>query len=345
MMTESSLALRVKPSYAAKYDVEFFERKTMASYALWSVTLKDAATGRYPRLPTAYGKTDTLEQAHSDLTAWCKANGLAFSDIRNELSPWKLVKDLLEGKSGAEWHARQIKRTRASNTILDVPRADQQMVYALQGQPVTDSLKVAEHFKKKHFNVLRAYDNLPKDDFNRLNFELADFVDKNGDPRRMIRMTWKGFSMLAMGFTGKEAYVWKQQFLDAFEAMGQEIDRRRETIADPPRRDLITDKRRSGSLMCDVFKELRDEAGKDTKPFHYGTEYKLCNWALTGEFKPLDESSLSNADAELLRKIRARNTSLIEAEIDYPERKARLAQYAIRQRTKLIATAPGDQAP
>ena len=38
-------------------------------------------------------------------------------------------------------------------------------------------------------------------------------------------MTWKGFSLLVMGFTGKKAYAWKQSFLDAFEWMGKEIVR------------------------------------------------------------------------------------------------------------------------
>lgn len=38
-------------------------------------------------------------------------------------------------------------------------------------------------------------------------------------------MAWKGLSILAMGFTGDKAYQWKQDFLDAFEALGDEIYR------------------------------------------------------------------------------------------------------------------------
>lgn len=335
-MTDKSLTFPVKPSYAAKYGVEFFERKNIGSYALWAITLKDPETKRYPKNPTAYGKTATLEQAHLDLTAWCEAHGLAFADIRSEPPAWKLVKDLLEGKSGAEWHARQVKRARPVNTILDIPRADQQMVYALKGQPVTDSLKVAEYFDRQHKNVLQAYDNLPKDEFNRLNFEPAEFIDQKGESRRMIRMTWKGFSMLAMGFTGQKAYHWKQQFLDAFEMMGQEIDRRRETIADPPRQKLLLEKRQSGGWLTDAVLEWRTDQGKLTNGTHYIAENRLCNWCLTGEYTGIDESSLNNEELAILRLIRERNAALIVAGIEYAERKTRLAQYAIRQRTKLI---------
>lgn len=221
-----------KRNVLAIYAVEFFERKKIPSYALWAVTAKDQPTGKYPKLPTVYGKTDTLEQAHHALTEWCVTHGLRFEDMRSDIIPWRLVKDLLEGKSGAEYHARQVKRTRASNTVLDIPRADQALVYADKGLVFTDTLKVAERFGKRHKNVLQAYDSLPKDDFSRLNFQPSDYVDERGKPQRLVRMTWKGFSMLAMGFTGQKAYLWKQQFLDAFEMMGQEINRRRDTISE-----------------------------------------------------------------------------------------------------------------
>jgi Rha family phage regulatory protein len=336
-MTDRSSALRAKTSYAAKYGVEFFERKTVASYALWSITLKDPETGRYPRLPTAYGRTDTLEQAHLELTDWCESRGLSFSDIRNDLTPWRLVKDLLEGKSGAEWHARQIKRARAANTVLDIPRTDPALVYADKGQPLTDSLVLAERFRKQHKNVLRAYDSLPNDEFNRLNFEPVDFTDQKGESRRMIRMTWKGFSMLAMGFTGEDAYFWKQQFLDAFEAMGQEIDRRRATIAEPPRKDLLAAKRAANTPMLDALIEQRAEAGKATAAHHFANEAKLCNFVVTGQFKPLDERAVTNEQAELLAIVRRRNESLLMAGLDYAERKRRLAAYATKARTARLS--------
>lgn len=68
----------------------------------------------------------------------------------------------------------------------------------------SDSRRVAKHFGKRHDNVLRAFDQLDcSDDYRHLNYELVDFIDKNGETRRGIRMTKDGFMFLALGFTGK----------------------------------------------------------------------------------------------------------------------------------------------
>lgn len=217
-----------------------------------------------------------------------------------------------------------------------------QLVERRGQQAVTTSEAIATGCHVQHKNVMATVRRYlgEFEEFGKVAFETR--LNPQGSPTELAILNEDQATYLITLLRNNETVrAFKRKLVHAFRSALNEIAR---LYANPPRRDILTDKRRSGALMCDVFKELRDEAGKDTKPFHYGTEYKLCNWVLTGEFKPLDESSLSNADADLLRKIRARNTSLIEAEIDYPERKARLAQYAIRQRTKLIAPAPGDQA-
>lgn len=96
-------------------------------------------------------------------------------------------------------------------------------------------------------------------------------------------------------------------------------------------------KRDAARVLTDAIIDMRSEQGKDTAAVHYMSEQKLCNWAVVGEFKAIDEASLSNEDLELLRLVRERNAALIAAELDYSERKARLSAYAIRQRTKLLA--------
>lgn len=53
-----------------------------------------------------------------------------------------------------------------------------------------------------HKNVIRAIENLPKDEFNRLNFEPVKYEDTKGEKRPMYLMTRDGFSMIVMGFTG-----------------------------------------------------------------------------------------------------------------------------------------------
>ena len=71
----------VRRSYAAKYDVAYFERKRIPSYALWAVAIKDPTTGHYAKIPAGFGQTATLEEAHLDLTAWCEAKNLPYQGV------------------------------------------------------------------------------------------------------------------------------------------------------------------------------------------------------------------------------------------------------------------------
>lgn len=104
------------------------------------------------------------------------------------------------------------------------------------GNSVTTSLKVAEHFKKRHDHILRDISALTIDlngpnfggiesnfGFIERNFAPSDYIDSRGRVKPMYRLTRDAFSLLAMGFTGREALVWKIKFLDAFNAMESEL--------------------------------------------------------------------------------------------------------------------------
>ena len=65
---------------------------------------------------------------------------------------------------------------------------------------------VAEFFGKRHDNVLRAIERLEcSEKFNALNFEVVKYIDQKCQARTMYNMTKDGFTLLAMGFTGKKA--------------------------------------------------------------------------------------------------------------------------------------------
>ena len=116
-----------------------------------------------------------------------------------------------------------------SNLNLTALRAS--LFLSTDGQPYTTSRAVAEHFGKKHYNVLRDIENLRKDiadhAYRELNFE-ATFYPVAG-PKGAVRqepeyrLTHDGFALLAMGFTGKEALAWKVAFLQAFNEMEAEL--------------------------------------------------------------------------------------------------------------------------
>lgn len=91
---------------------------------------------------------------------------------------------------------------------------------ARAGQITATSLQVAEHFQKRHTNVIRAIRNLEvSDEFGRLNFEPSTYLNEQGKKQPMYHVTRDGFAMLAMGFTGKEAARWKEAYISTFNAM------------------------------------------------------------------------------------------------------------------------------
>ncbi|MGN5232191.1 Rha family transcriptional regulator [Aeromonas veronii] len=99
-----------------------------------------------------------------------------------------------------------------------------ELVIAKHGEVFTTSRQVAELFGKDHRNVLRAIRLLDCDEeFTALNFELTDFIDKNGDPRPEYLMTKDGMVFLVMGFTGKKAAQFKLLYIRAFNWMAEQI--------------------------------------------------------------------------------------------------------------------------
>lgn len=100
----------------------------------------------------------------------------------------------------------------------------------IEGQITTTSTQVAAHFNKRHADVLRAIRNLTSEvdaDFYQRNFAsvMVEFTNGKGGTQQApaYRVTRDGFTLLAMGFTGKEAMQWKVAYLTAFNKMEQEL--------------------------------------------------------------------------------------------------------------------------
>lgn len=102
----------------------------------------------------------------------------------------------------------------------------QEAFRVIEGRPVTSSRIVAEYFGKQHHHVVRDTRNLiaQKPDLERnANFgECSETVSLANGATRQVPMYWmdrKGFSILAMGFTGAKALDFKCAFYDEFERM------------------------------------------------------------------------------------------------------------------------------
>ena len=101
-----------------------------------------------------------------------------------------------------------------------------------QNHVFTTSLVLAEKFEKNHFHVIRDIEliikNCPDKHFSESNFGLRNYqytTGKNqGRTAPMYNLTRQGFTMVAMGFTGKKAFLWKIAFINAFDRMEAKLN-------------------------------------------------------------------------------------------------------------------------
>jgi Rha family phage regulatory protein len=93
-------------------------------------------------------------------------------------------------------------------------------------QPLASSLDIAEHFGKSHDNVLKAIERATKEvseNFRNVNFN-ATIREVQG-PRGATRkepyylLTRDGFAYVCLGFTGRQAAQWKEEYIEAFNKM------------------------------------------------------------------------------------------------------------------------------
>lgn len=92
------------------------------------------------------------------------------------------------------------------------------------GKLVVSSREVAENFEKNHKDVLESIDQLSKGVAEKsadLFYETTYTHPQNKQEYREILMNRDGFTLLAMGFTGKKALSWKLKYIEAFNKMEQ----------------------------------------------------------------------------------------------------------------------------
>lgn len=180
-----------------------------------------------------------------------------------------------------------------------------ELVYLKNDEAVCDSLQVAERFGKRHQEVLyaiegrkcscngkgcqkcrgRGYQQLgilqedleinTKSHLSNM-FKKSSYKDSGGRIRPIYYMTRDGFSILAMGFTGKEALKWKLEYISAFSKM--------ESIIKEKSTQTWEETRRIGKLTrqaeTDTIKKLVEyakEQGSTHSDKLYMTYSKLAN--------------------------------------------------------------------
>lgn len=102
----------------------------------------------------------------------------------------------------------------------------EQLVELQNGVATTTSLQVAETFGKNHRDVLSAIDDLKEgaaENFADLFNDSSYIHPQNKQTYRQVVMNRDGFTLLAMGFTGKKALQFKLRYIQAFNEMEQAL--------------------------------------------------------------------------------------------------------------------------
>jgi len=177
------------------------------------------------------------------------------------------------------------------NELVKVSTAD-----VNKGIAITDSLIVAEKFKKSHNLVLRDIRSLEKElkasltkeELGLYKFEQSSYINTQNKEQPFYKMNRDFFIMLVMGYRTKEAYKIKHEFIQAFNFLEKEIQARVRTrhISVNIRKDLT-----------ETIKNCVTDAGK-FKNFAYSNYTRLIYKKVLGKDvkKIKEELNLKKSD-------------------------------------------------
>jgi Rha family phage regulatory protein len=158
-----------------------------------------------------------------------------------------------------EKNAQHRRRIMGRKNLQDV----QHIEFVIEhDRPMASLLQVAKHFGKAHDNVLRDIRNLIQivpEEWASINFEDINISTELGHATRQdpaYMMTRDGFTLLAMGFTGKKAVDWKLKYIEAFSSM--EAALRQQTAGEMRRADIppLESEEISHSRMVKVLRAM-----------------------------------------------------------------------------------------
>lgn len=98
-----------------------------------------------------------------------------------------------------------------------------QLVVISNNQIVVSSKDIAEHFGKDHKNVLQSIRDILVAENSATKFFQETSSVYRGQHFPFYLMNRDGFSLLAMGFTGKKALQWKLKYIEAFNEMEETL--------------------------------------------------------------------------------------------------------------------------
>jgi len=200
-----------------------------------------------------------------------------------------------------------------------------------------NSLQVAEYFEKSHRHVLDSIRKItePKnglsEEFAKSNFGLSYYKDSTGRKLPCYCMTRDGFTLLAMGFTGKRALQFKEAYIRRFNQMESTI------------RSLV-ETRQEFPLLTANIKLVHEHP----MPYHFSNEADMLNRLVIGQTakqfraeRGLDKHEsirpyLTEQQIATLDTLQKVDIGLLLAMPDFEQRKRQLQWYLDQTARKCI---------
>lgn len=119
------------------------------------------------------------------------------------------------------------------------------VIKIVNSQAITTSIAVATFFSKEHHDVLEGVRNIEiPEEFRRRNFRESNYLNKQNKQQPMYEMTRDGFTILAMGFTGRAAMKFKLAYIEAFNRMEERLRSDRPLPPPLPESKMVIEKDR-----------------------------------------------------------------------------------------------------
>jgi len=157
-------------------------------------------------------------------------------------------------------------------------------VQLIEGRAVTSSVEVARVYGKQHKDVLRAIEKilpeLPAEHQRNFAPMLSSVEIGNGATRdsKAYHLTRDGFTLLAMGFTGKKAIAFKIAYIEAFNQMERELSGQALPTPVPTRTLTFTvpqDETHSARWLLDIDRQGNERVQRLAKETHVLTRDRL----------------------------------------------------------------------
>lgn len=193
---------------------------------------------------------------------------------------------------------------------------------------MTNTLKVAEYFEKRHDNILRRLETLEcSAEFSLLNFKESYYFNEQNKKQPMYLMTQDGFTLLLMGFTGKKAMQFKESYISVFNAMRKQIIARAELKSDQHRLNEAI----KLNLEKTGKKDINAYARENNLVYITALGATAKKWLLAQGYSANDEirQHLNEQQLKLVDDLLAENAVMIKLGLEYDQRKARLQETAL----------------